>query len=120
MGYKGAPKGLLDPDVNLTYAIPYLANAWMLADGNESRAVSLYSGGYYYLAKRRKMLPALRTASSPPMIKPQKAPEPAAPPPEPPSNPIAGLFQFLASHSADAGAAGGASAAGAVSALSDQ
>jgi len=27
MGYKGDAKGLLDPKINLTYAVPYLANA---------------------------------------------------------------------------------------------
>jgi len=56
MGYKGEARGLLDPQVNLTYGIPYLANAYRLADGNEDRATALYRGGYYYLAKRKKML----------------------------------------------------------------
>ena len=35
MGYRGEARGLLDPQVNLAYAVPYLANAYMLADGNE-------------------------------------------------------------------------------------
>ena len=72
MGYGGEPGGLLDPQINLTYAVPYLANAYRLADGNEERATALFSGGYYYVAKRKKMQGLLRTASSP-------APAPAPP-----------------------------------------
>ncbi|MBK9082100.1 MAG: lytic transglycosylase domain-containing protein [Rhizobiales bacterium] len=64
MGYAGSPAGLLDPEVNLTYAVPYLANAWRLANGSEDRAVALYAGGYYYVAKRRGMLGQMRTAHS--------------------------------------------------------
>jgi soluble lytic murein transglycosylase-like protein len=45
MGYRGDPRGLLDPEVNLTYAVPYLANAYRLADGNEERATALFRGG---------------------------------------------------------------------------
>jgi soluble lytic murein transglycosylase-like protein len=67
MGYKGVPKGLLDPKVNLTYGVPYLANAYRVAEGSEDRAVSLYSSGYYYIAKKKKLLAALRTADSPPL-----------------------------------------------------
>ena len=37
MGYKGDAKGLLDPKINLTYAVPYLANAYRLAQ-TEKRA----------------------------------------------------------------------------------
>jgi soluble lytic murein transglycosylase-like protein len=94
MGYKGAPQGLLDPQVNMTYAIPYLSNAYKVAEGDEDRAVALFAGGYYYVAKKKKMLDALRTADSPPLT-----PEPAAaPPPPPPSpNPLASLLSFLAS-----------------------
>ncbi|MDH7796493.1 hypothetical protein QBC99_002556 [Beijerinckia sp. GAS462] len=62
MGYRGSPAGLLDGKTNLTYAVPYLANAYRVAGGNEDRAVQLYAGGYYYIAKRRGMLGALRTA----------------------------------------------------------
>jgi soluble lytic murein transglycosylase-like protein len=90
MGYKGPANRLLDPEVNLTYGVPYLANAYRLADSDESRAIALYSGGYYYVAKRRNMLGALRTASSSP--EPSAAP---APPPEP-QNPLAQAFSFLA------------------------
>lgn len=92
MGYKGEARGLLDPQVNLTYGIPYLANAYRLADGNEDRATALYRGGYYYAAKRNKMLGALRTASAPP-VTPEPAPPPAAP--EPPRGPFAGLLSYL-------------------------
>ena len=40
----------------MTYAVKYLANAYRVAGGNESRAVALYAGGYYYAAKRKGML----------------------------------------------------------------
>ncbi len=65
MGYRGAPQGLLDPAVNLTYAVPYLANAYRAAGGNETGAVRLYASGYYYTAKRKHLLGSLRTAASP-------------------------------------------------------
>jgi soluble lytic murein transglycosylase-like protein len=65
MGYQGEAKGLLDPEVNLTYGVPYLANAYRLADGNQERAIRLYSTGYYDVAKRKKLLSVLRTAESP-------------------------------------------------------
>ena len=74
MGYRGDARGLLDAQTNLTYAVPYLANAYRLADGNEDRATALFSSGYYYLAKRKKMQGLLRTASSPALT-----PEPAPP-----------------------------------------
>jgi soluble lytic murein transglycosylase-like protein len=46
--------------------VPYLANAYLLADGNEARAIQLYAGGYYYEAKRRGMLNQLhKTAKQP-------------------------------------------------------
>jgi hypothetical protein len=93
MGYHGAPKGLFDPYVNMTYAIPYLANAYRVADGDEDRAVSFFAAGYYYAAKKKQLLAALRTADSPPL-----APEPASlPAPAPPHNPMADLFAFLQS-----------------------
>jgi soluble lytic murein transglycosylase-like protein len=56
MGYRGPANGLLDAETNLTYAVPYLANAYKLSGGDESRAIKLYAGGYYYEAKRRGML----------------------------------------------------------------
>lgn len=58
MGYRGSPRGLLDPDTNLRYGVKYLRGAWLLADGSEARAVMWYSRGYYYEAKRRGMLHA--------------------------------------------------------------
>jgi soluble lytic murein transglycosylase-like protein len=64
MGYSGPASGLLDPDVNLAHAVPYLANAYRVADGDERRAIRLYASGYYYQAKRRGLLKELRTAKS--------------------------------------------------------
>lgn len=46
MGYGGSAGGLLNPAVNMTYAMRYLAGAYRAAGGNESRAVALYSRGY--------------------------------------------------------------------------
>lgn len=66
MGYRGPASGLLDTETNLTYAIPYLANAWTLSGGNEARAVQLYASGYYYVAKRQGKLGEMRTAHSAP------------------------------------------------------
>jgi soluble lytic murein transglycosylase-like protein len=67
MGYAGAPQGLLDARTNLSYGMPYLANAWLVSGGSEARAVSLYSRGYYYDAKRKGVLKELRTARSAPL-----------------------------------------------------
>lgn len=63
MGYQGGPHGLLDADTNLNYAVPYLANAWRLSGGSEARAIALYAGGYYYVAKRRHMLDQMISAA---------------------------------------------------------
>ena len=52
----GTLSDLLDADTNLKYAVKYLRGAWMCADGSEARAVSWYSKGYYYEAKRRGIL----------------------------------------------------------------
>ena len=65
MGYRGEARGLLDPEINLTYAVPYLANAYKIAGGNEKRAMALFSSGYYYAAKRKNLLGGLHTASEP-------------------------------------------------------
>jgi soluble lytic murein transglycosylase-like protein len=46
LGYRGPPAGLLDPDVNMTYAVRYLAGAYRAARGNELRAVAFYMRGY--------------------------------------------------------------------------
>lgn len=70
MGYTGAPDGLLDPAVNLTYAVPYLANAYKAAGGDEAGAMRLYASGYYYEAKRKRLLSAMRTAASPSLASP--------------------------------------------------
>ncbi len=64
MGYAGPPNGLLDANTNLTYAVRYLAGAYRVADGDHTRAVSYYAGGYYYVAKRRGMA-GLTTARAP-------------------------------------------------------
>jgi hypothetical protein len=64
MGYRGGPQGLLDPDVNMRHAVPYLANAYRVARGNEDLAVRYYAGGYYYAAKRQGMLGQMRSAAS--------------------------------------------------------
>lgn len=47
VGYSGSAAGLLNPEVNLTYAVKYLAGAYRAAGGNASRAVSLYASGYH-------------------------------------------------------------------------
>jgi soluble lytic murein transglycosylase-like protein len=60
MGYTGSAAGLLDADTNLSYAVPYLANAYRVAGGNENRAVSLYASGFYYHAKRKGMIGSLK------------------------------------------------------------
>ena len=66
MGYSGSAAGLLDADTNLSYAVPYLANAYRVAGGNENRAVSLYTSGFYYHAKRKGMLGSLKKGSGEP------------------------------------------------------
>ena len=67
MGYSGGASGLLDGETNLTYAVPYLANAYQAAGRNEDRAVALYAGGYYYVAKSKGLIGSLRTARSTPL-----------------------------------------------------
>jgi len=56
MGYRGPASGLLDAETNLRYAVRYLAGAYVVAGGNEDRAVRLYASGYYYDAKRAGLL----------------------------------------------------------------
>jgi soluble lytic murein transglycosylase-like protein len=41
----------------MTYALRYLAGAYRAAGGNESRAVALYSRGYYNQAKAHDFSP---------------------------------------------------------------
>jgi soluble lytic murein transglycosylase-like protein len=47
--------------------VPCLANAYKVAGGNPDRAVSLYSGGYYYAAKRKGLLRELRSGPGEPV-----------------------------------------------------
>jgi len=47
LGYRGTAEGLLDPEVNMTYGMRYLAGAYRAAHGNEARTLLLYSRGYY-------------------------------------------------------------------------
>jgi soluble lytic murein transglycosylase-like protein len=64
MGFSGSAAELLDPQVNMTYAVRYLAGAYRAAGGNENRAVALYARGYYYQAKARGFSPYAAEASS--------------------------------------------------------
>jgi soluble lytic murein transglycosylase-like protein len=64
MGFSGSAADLLDPQINMTYAVRYLAGAYRAAGGNESRAVALYASGYYYQAKARGFSPYAAEASS--------------------------------------------------------
>jgi soluble lytic murein transglycosylase-like protein len=56
MGFRGEPRDLLDPEVNLRYAGRYLRGAWIVADGDLDRAVMWYARGYYYEARDRCLL----------------------------------------------------------------
>ena len=56
MGFSGPPERLLDPDVNLQYAVKYLRGAYMVAGGDKAAAMGWYARGYYYEAKRLGML----------------------------------------------------------------
>ena len=56
MGYGGKAEGLLDAETNLRYAVRYLRGAYMVAGGDEVKAIRLYSSGYYYDAKRAGLL----------------------------------------------------------------
>jgi soluble lytic murein transglycosylase-like protein len=64
MGFSGSAAELLDPQVNMTYAVRYLAGAYRAAGGNETRAVALYASGYYYQAKAQGFSPYAGEASS--------------------------------------------------------
>ena len=67
LGYTGSAQGLLDPNTNLTYAVKYLAGAYRAAGGNPNRAVAYYAGGYYYAAKRQRLIEQRQaTAMQPP------------------------------------------------------
>ncbi len=56
MGYEGAAEGLLDAETNLEFAVKYLRGAWLVAEGDEDRAVFLYAKGYYPEAKAAGLL----------------------------------------------------------------
>ena len=95
MGFKGSPSELLNPVVNLTYAVPYLANAFIVAGKREDAAVRLYAHGYYEAARSRGLLGALRTADSTPLSTDPNlmlALNEAAPPPQPDYGPFGALF----------------------------
>src|SRR3984957_3371958 len=57
MGFSGSAAELLDPQVNMTYAVRYLAGAYRAANGNENRAVALYASGYHDQAKAQGFSP---------------------------------------------------------------
>jgi soluble lytic murein transglycosylase-like protein len=63
MGYSGEAAGLLDPEVNMTYAVKYLAGAYRAAGGDSERAISNYQRGYYHAAKRQGFSPYASSAS---------------------------------------------------------
>ncbi|TWT05078.1 lytic transglycosylase domain-containing protein [Reyranella sp. CPCC 100927] len=46
LGYRGPASGLLDPDINLTWGVRYLAGAYRMAQGNAEVARVLYGTGY--------------------------------------------------------------------------
>lgn len=56
MGFDGPNERLLNPDVNLQYGVKYLRGAWLVSDGDRAEAMSWYSKGYYYEAKRKGLL----------------------------------------------------------------
>ena len=64
LGYRGPASGLLDADTNLKYACAYLANAYKVANRDESRAIALYASGYYYEARRKNMLDDMKMAQA--------------------------------------------------------
>jgi soluble lytic murein transglycosylase-like protein len=56
MGYDGSPSGLLDAETNLKYAVKYLRGAWIVAERDAKKADWLYRTGYYYQAKKKRLL----------------------------------------------------------------
>ncbi|MDB5526399.1 MAG: hypothetical protein JWM58_4162 [Rhizobium sp.] len=59
LGYDGNPSGLLDAETNLKYAVKYLKGAWIVADKDAKKADWLYRTGYYYQAKKKRLLDEL-------------------------------------------------------------
>ena len=80
LGYHGPAKGLLDADANLKYATAYLSNAYLVAEGDEKRALRLYANGYFYEARRKGLLDQLKTAREETEV---QSADSSAPPPEP-------------------------------------
>jgi len=56
MGHRGPAEELLDPDINLQYAVKYLRGAWIVSGGDKAQAMKWYARGYYYEAKRLGLL----------------------------------------------------------------
>lgn len=56
MGFSGEPGDLLNPDINLQFAVKYLRGAWLVSNGNQDAAIGWYARGYYYEAKRLGLL----------------------------------------------------------------
>jgi soluble lytic murein transglycosylase-like protein len=56
LGYDGSPSGLLDAETNLKYAVKYLRGAWVVAEKDAKKADWLYRTGYYYQAKKKRLL----------------------------------------------------------------
>ncbi|MFM2280418.1 MAG: hypothetical protein RLZZ444_2649 [Pseudomonadota bacterium] len=59
LGYDGSASGLLDAETNLKYAVKYLRGAWIVAEKDAKKADWLYRTGYYYEAKRKRLLDRL-------------------------------------------------------------
>ena len=95
MGFRGSPEQLLNPIVNLRYAVPYLANAFVIAGKRQDAAVRLYASGYYDTARRRGLLGLLRTADSAPLSGVPDDPELASAAPAPPPQEDTGIFGAL-------------------------
>jgi len=83
MGYEGDADGLLNPDVNMTYAVKYLAGAYRAANGSEDGAVRNYQRGYYVAAKSKGFSPYEKppvvAAAAAAMPEPVMAPAPRSP-----------------------------------------
>jgi hypothetical protein len=93
VGYAGDAAGLRDPDTNLTYGVKYLAGAYRAAEGDHDRAVRLFAGGYYYVAKRQRLErlkhpePVVASAAPREQLAREASPEAAPEPTETPAAP---------------------------------
>ena len=84
MGYEGDADGLLNPDVNMTYAVKYLAGAYRAANGSEDGAIRNYQRGYYVAAKSKgfspyEKPPVVAAAATAVSAEPVMAPAPRSP-----------------------------------------